>query len=143
MTKPKTNKKQNLGKLSTTYQSPSRKLRVKNEGKTKHIQAVMQPKLERNIDAEIMIKGKAERFDIFWNNFKYEYKRESNQKNYRKQLIKEAEKVSKLTVPIDCLNKRGICSIGKIVETTALIMDRLLDKDAMWVPPTHTKSSIF
>ena len=72
--------KLNSGKLSTTYQSPSEKLRVKNKGKTKNIQAVIQPKLERNIDAEIMIKRKAERFDILWNNFKYEYKRESNKK---------------------------------------------------------------
>ena len=62
--KAKNKHKLNLGNLSTTYQSPRKKLRMKNKGKTKHIQEVIQPKLERNIDAEIMIKRKAEIFYI-------------------------------------------------------------------------------
>ena len=54
---------------------------------------MIQSKLERNIDAEIMIKCKAERFDNFWNNFKYEYKRESNQKTMENSLLKRQKNI--------------------------------------------------
>ena len=93
--------------------------------------------------AKVIIEKRALGFKKVWKRNKYIHNKESNQRNYGEQLMKEANKLDNLQVPLDYSNKKGIRDLAKIGEVTASKMDTLLNVIYHWVTPVNTKYKQF